>query len=68
MINNSNKKNNATELQNALNNLLGQSGGVGDDIKKLINTLSEDDVKKIATLMKNDDLKKIASSIIESKK
>lgn len=68
-MNNSNdKKNSTSDLQNAVNSLLGQNNEMGDEIKKLINSLSEDDVKKISGLMKNRDLQKIASSIIDSKK
>ena len=68
-MNNSNEKNNSTsELQNAVNSLLGKNNEMGDEIKKLINSLNEDDVRKISGLMKNRDLQKIANSIIESKK
>lgn len=68
-MNNSNEKKNSTsDLQNAINGLLGQNNEMGDEIKKLINSLNEDDVRKISGLMKNRDLQKIANSIIESKK
>lgn len=63
MINNSND-----QLQNTINGLLGKNFELGEDVKKLINSLSEEDIKKISLLMKNNDLQKIASSIIESKK
>ena len=64
-MNNSNNKN--TDLQSTLNSVLGNNSKIGDDIKKLINTLTEDDVKKISMLMKNQDLQAIASSIIDAK-
>ncbi len=66
MINN--QKNSNPELQNTLNSLLGQKSEIGDNLKNLINSLSEDDIKKISGLIKNQDLQSIASSIIESKK
>ena len=67
MNNTNNHNTEKASLQGALNDMFGQSHNIGDDIKNLINSLSEDDIKKITTLMKNKDLKKIASSIIESK-
>ena len=67
-MNNTNNYNNENAtLQGTINELFGQSPKIGDDIKKLISSLSDDDIKKIATLMKNKDLKKIANSIMESK-
>ncbi len=66
MINNPKKSN--PELQNTLNNLLGQKSEIGDSLKNLINSLSEDDIKKISGLIKNQEVQNIASSIIESKK
>ncbi|MBE6649873.1 MAG: hypothetical protein E7613_01035 [Ruminococcaceae bacterium] len=68
MNNTNNHNNDNASLQGTINELFGQSPKIGDDIKKLINSLSEDDVKKIAALMKNKDLKKIANSIIENNK
>lgn len=68
MNNNSNNKNQSQNIQGMLNSFLGKSVQSGDDIKKLIGSLSEDDITKIATLMKNQDLQKIANSIIESQK
>lgn len=61
-INNENKN-----LQSTINDVLGSNPQIGDDIKRLINTLTEEDVKKISALMKNRDLQAIASSIIEAK-
>ena len=68
MNNNSNNKNPSQNLQGMLNSFLGKSPQAGDDIKKMLNTLSEDDISKIAALMKNQDLQKIANTIIEAQK
>lgn len=65
---NSNNKNQQQGFQEMLNNFLDKTPQAGDDIKKLISTLSADDINKIATLMKNQDLQKIANTIIETQK
>lgn len=67
-MNNTNNKNQSLDLQGMINNLLGKTQQGGDDIKKLLSTLSEDDISKISGLMKSPDLQKIANSIIESQK
>lgn len=66
MINNTNNKNPSSELQKSVENLIGKSGNGNDDIKKLINSLSEEDIKRISGLFSNGELQKIAKAIINN--
>lgn len=70
MTNNSNSHNNnsSLDIQEVVKKMMSDNSELGNDIKNLINSLSEDDIKRITGIMKNKDIQNLASSIVDSKK
>lgn len=68
MMNNSNNRKQPQDIKEILNGILSSSPHAGEDIKRLLSSLSEEDIKRIAGLIGNQDLQKIASSFMDSQK